>query len=83
MFQECAGSLALAWTIHIYHLQKIHLVVQVAVIQTCRYSTVIAKWDSQEIMKLESLWMRAFKKTWRVNASVSNVIFCVGPEQAW
>jgi len=30
--------------------------------------------------KLENLWMRAFKKAWKVNASLPDVIFWVGPE---
>ena len=50
-------------TKHIYHPQQIHWVVQVAIIPIFRYSAAIANWDSQEIVKLENLWMRAFKKS--------------------
>ena len=31
--------------------------------------------------KLENLWMRAFKKAWKVNASLPDVTFWAGPEQ--
>jgi len=68
-------------TKHMYHPQQIHWVVQVAIIPICRYSAAIANWDSQEIVKLENLWMRAFKKAWKVNASLPDVTFWAGPEQ--
>jgi len=60
-------------------------VVQVAIILIFRYSAVIANWDSQEKKdskedKLENLWMRAFKKAWKLNASLPDVTFWVGPE---
>ena len=57
-------------TKHMYHPQLIHWVIQVAIIPIFRYSAAIASWDSQEIVKLENLWMRAFKKAWKVNASL-------------
>jgi len=68
-------------TKHMYHPQQIHWVVQVAIIPIFRYSAAIANWDSQEIVKLENLWMRAFKKAWKVNASLPDVTFLAGPEQ--
>jgi len=46
-----------------------------------RYSADIANWDSQEIVKFENLWMRSFKKAWKVNASLPDVTFWAGPEQ--
>ena len=52
--------------------------VQVAIILIFRYSAAIANWDSQEIDKL---WMRGFKKAWKVNASLPDVTFWVGPQQ--
>jgi len=48
-------------TKNMYHPQQIHWVVQVAIIPIFRYSAAIANWNSQEIDKLENLWMRAFK----------------------
>jgi len=57
-------------TKHMYHPQQIHCVVRLAIIPIFRYSAAIANWDSQEIVKLENLWMRAFKKAWKVNASL-------------
>ena len=68
-------------TKHMYHPQQIHWVVQVAIVPTFRYPAAIANWDSQEIVKLENLWMRAFKKAWKVNASLPDVTFWAGPEQ--
>ena len=52
-----------------------------AIIPIFRYSAAIANWNSQEIDKLENLWMRAFKKAWKVNASLPDVTFWAGPEQ--
>jgi len=49
-------------TKHMYHPQQIHWVVKVAIISILRYSAAIANWDSQEFVKLENLWMRAFRK---------------------
>jgi len=43
------------------------------------YSATIAKEDLQENVKLENLWMRAFKETWRVNAGLPDVTFWAGP----
>ena len=68
-------------TKQMYHPQQIHWVVQVAIIPIFRYSAAIANWDSQEIVKLENLWMHAFKKAWKVNASLPGVTFWAGPEQ--
>jgi len=62
-------------TKHMYHPQQFHWVVQIDIIPTFRYSAAIANWDSQEIVKLENLWMRAFKKAWKVNASLPDVVF--------
>jgi len=66
---------------HMYHPQRIHWVVQVANIPIFRYSADIANWDSQETVKLENLWMHAFKKVWKVNASLPDVTFWAEPEQ--
>ena len=55
--------------------------VQVAIILIFRYSAAIANWDSQEIDKLENLCMLGFKKAWKVNASLPDVTFWVGPQQ--
>ena len=66
-----------------YHPQQIHWVVQVAIILIFRYS---ADWVSKEIDKLETLWMRAFKKACKVDASLPDVTFWAGREQgrgAW
>jgi len=52
-----------------------------AIIPIFRNSAAIANWDSQEIDKLQNLWMRGFKKAWKVNASLPDVTFWVGPEQ--
>ena len=68
-------------TKHMYHPQKIHLVVQVAIIPTFRYSAAMANWDSKEIDKHENLWMSVFKKAWKVSASLPDVTFWAGPEQ--
>jgi len=57
------------------------LEVQVDIIPIFRYSATIANWDSQEIDKRENLWMRAFKKACKVNASLPDVTFWAGPEQ--
>ena len=67
-------------TRHIYHLPQIQFVVQVAVIQIFRYFAAIANWESQQIVKLENLWMRAFKKAYRVNTSLPDGTFWAGPE---
>jgi len=56
-------------------------VVQVAIIPIFRFSAAIANWNSQEIVKVEDLWMRAFKKASKVNASLPYVTFWAGPEQ--
>jgi len=56
-----------------YHPQQIYWVVQVFIIPIFRYFAAIANWDSQEIVKLENLWMRAFKKAWKVNASLGYI----------
>jgi len=48
-------------------------VVQVDINPMFRYSATIASWDSQEIVKLEYLWMCAFKKAWSVNVSLPDV----------
>jgi len=66
---------------HMYHPQQIHWMVQVAIIPIFRYCAAIANWDSQEIVKLENVWMRAFKKAWKVNASLPDVTFWAGPDQ--
>jgi len=68
-------------TKHMYHPQQIYWVVQFAIIPIFRYSAAIANWDSQEIVKLENLWMCAFKKAWKVNTSMPDVTFWAGPEQ--
>jgi len=67
-------------TQHMYHPQHIHWVVQVAIIPIFRYSAASVNCDSKEIVTLENLWMRAFKKKWRVKASLPDVTFCAGPE---
>jgi len=51
------------------------LVVQVAIFPIFRYSAAIANWDSKENDKLEFFWMCAFKKAWKVNASLPDVSF--------
>ena len=45
-------------TKHMYHPQLIHWEVHVAIIPST------ANWNSQQIVELENLWMRAFKKEW-------------------
>ena len=55
--------------------------VQVTIIPIFRYSAAIANWDSQEIVKLENLWMRAFKKALKINATLPDLTFWAGPEQ--
>jgi len=56
-------------------------VVQVAIILISRYSAAITKGDSKEIDELEHLWVRAFKKAWKVNASLPDVTIWAGLEQ--
>ena len=55
--------------------------VQAAITLIFRYSAAIANGDSKEIDELEHLWVRAFKKAWKVNASLPHVTFWPGPEQ--
>ena len=66
-----------------YHPQQIHWVVQVAIIPIFRYSASIANWDSQEIVKLETLKFvdACLQESVEVNASLPDVTFWAGPEQ--
>jgi len=64
-------------TKQMYHPQQIHWVVRVAIIPIF----AITNRDSQEIIKFEILWMRAYKKAWRINASLPDVTFWARPEQ--
>ena len=59
---------------YMYYPQHIYYVVQVDIIPIFRYSAAIASWDSQEIVKLENLWMRSFKKSLKVNASLPDMM---------